>query len=139
MTPVPTAITRKSTVLVIDDEPLIQDIAAMMIENFSYDVLVAGDGLAGIRLVEKHRQEIFLVLCDVMMAGMDGWQTTLALQKLAPELPIVLMSGQIIDQATCDQHLVQPWATMQKPFIFQTLKNLLQRAENAAVPLTDTL
>jgi two-component system, cell cycle sensor histidine kinase and response regulator CckA len=138
MTAVKTVKTMKNTVLVIDDEPLIQDIAAMMIENVSYDVLVAGDGLAGIQLVEKHRQEIFLVLCDVTMAGMDGWQTTLALQKLAPELPIVLISGQIIDQATCDRHLVQPWATMQKPFIFQTFKNLLQRAQNAA-PLSDTL
>jgi two-component system cell cycle sensor histidine kinase/response regulator CckA len=134
MTIVQTGKTMKNTVLVIDDEPLIRDIATMMLENVGYDVLVAEDGVAGAEMAAKHRQEILLVLCDLRMPGIDGWQTIVALQEVAPELPVALMSGQAIDKATCDQHPVKPWATIQKPYALEALNDLLQRAKNALPP-----
>jgi two-component system, cell cycle sensor histidine kinase and response regulator CckA len=124
-----------TTVLVVDDEPLIQDIVSMMIEGLGFAVLIAADGNEGLKFVEKHRQEIFLVLCDLSMPGMDGWQTITALRSLVPELPVVLASGYAVDQAMCCEHPDQPWAIMNKPYVFNELENLLQRAlqERASV------
>ena len=117
-----------NTVLVVDDEPFIQDIVSMMIESLGFAVLVAADGCEGLQLVEKHRQEIFLILCDLTMPGIDGWQTISALRLLAPELPVVLASGYAVDQTMCDKHRDQPWAIMNKPYVFEELDQLLQRA-----------
>lgn len=126
--------TMKNTVLVIDDEPLIRDIATLMLENVGHKVVVAESGLIGAEMAARYRREIFLILCDLRMPGMDGWQTIVALRQVAPELPIALMSGQAIDAATCDQHPVQPWATIQKPFAFEALNDLLHKAKDAQSP-----
>jgi two-component system, cell cycle sensor histidine kinase and response regulator CckA len=127
--------TMKNTVLVIDDEPLIRDVARLMLENVGYDVLVAEDGVAGAEVAAQHRREILLILCDLRMPGMDGWQTIAALREVAPEVPIALMSGQTIDAATRDQYPAQPWETIQKPFAFHALNDLLQKAKDAQPPL----
>lgn len=117
-----------TTVLVVDDEPFILNIVGLMLENYGFAVLVAADGHEGLRLFEKHRQEILLVLCDLNLPGMDGWQIISALHALAPDLPVVLASGCAVDQAMCQEHPDQPWAIMNKPYIFRELEELLQRA-----------
>lgn len=126
--------TMRNTVLVIDDEPLIREIATLMLENVGHEVLVAENGLVGAEMAAQHRQELFLILCDLRMPGMDGWQTMVTLRQVAPEVPIALMSGQTIDAAACNQHPTQPWATIQKPFAFGPLNDLLHKAQNALTP-----
>lgn len=121
--------TTGTTVLVVDDDPLIQAVVSMMIESLGFAALVAADGSEGLQLVEKHRQEIFLILCDLSMPGMDGWQTISALRSLAPELPVVLASGYAVDQAMCSNHPDQPWAIMNKPYVIDELDKILQRAQ----------
>lgn len=135
MTTAPSAKTPRNTVLVIDDEPLIRNIATLMLENSGHEVLVAEDGLAGVEMAAQHRRVIFLILCDLRMPEMDGWQTIAALKEAVPELPVALMSGQTIDAATCNQNPVQPWATVQKPFAFGPLNELLQRAKAVQPPV----
>jgi two-component system, cell cycle sensor histidine kinase and response regulator CckA len=120
--------TKGNTVLVVDDEPFIRDVVSMMIEGLGFAVLVAADGSEGVQLVEKHRQEIFLVICDLSMPGMDGWQTITALRAIAPELPVALASGHRVDAAMCREHPDQPWVIMNKPYVFEALNELVQRA-----------
>ncbi len=119
--------TKGATVLVVDDEPFIQDIVGMMVESLGFAVLTAAGGDEAVQLVEKHREEIFLVLCDLTMPGMDGWQTISCIRAIAPELPVVLTSGYAIDQKACREHADQPWAIMNKPYIYDELKILLQQ------------
>lgn len=116
-----------TTVLVVDDEPFIQVVVSMILERLGFAVLIAADGSECLKLVEKHRQEIFLILCDLSMPGMDGWQTISALRLLAPELPVVLASGYAVDQAMCQEHPDQPWAIMNKPYVIDNVDKLLQR------------
>ncbi len=123
---------KRTSVLVVDDEPLILDIVRMMIEGLGFTALVAADGSEGLKLVEKYGQDIFLVLLDLNMPGMDGWQTITALRLLAPELRVALASGYEITQAMCQEHLDRPWTIMNKPYIYDTLDNLLQRAQREA-------
>jgi CheY-like chemotaxis protein len=120
------------TVLLIDDEPFIQDIVGMMLEGLGYEVLLAADGSEGVRLVATHRNKILLIVCDLSMPGMDGWQTISAIRQIAPELPVILASGYAIEEQVQRKHPDQPWMIMQKPFVYDELERILRRVSGEA-------
>ena len=123
---------RAHTVLLIDDEPFIQDIVGMMLEGLGYEVLLAADGSEGVRLVATHRNKILLILCDLSMPGMDGWQTISAIRQIAPELPVILASGYAIEEQVQRKYPDQPWMIMQKPFVYDELERILRRVRGEA-------
>ena len=122
------------TVLLIDDEPFIQDIVGMMLEGLGYEVLLAADGREGVRLVARHRHKILVIFCDLSMPGMDGWQTISAIGEIAPELPVILASGYAIDEQVLREHPDQPWMIMKKPFIYDELERILRCVSSDQVP-----
>lgn len=124
----------KRTVLVVDDDPFIQEVVRMMIETIGFEVIVAGDGNEALLLFDRHREDLFVVLCDLSMPGMDGWQTIAALHSRAPGFPVVLSSGHAIDNSITDKHAEKPWAVMAKPYVFATLKDILQQASGEDLP-----
>ena len=86
------------TVLLIDDERSIRDIAQQTLEGFGYHVLVAGDGIEGIALYMRNRAAIRIVITDMMMPNCDGLSTIRALLGINPELRIIAASGLEIDR-----------------------------------------
>ncbi len=117
-----------NTVLIVDDEVFIQDLVGMMIESLGYAFVTAADGEEAVQCVLKHRKEIFIVLCDLSMPGMDGWQTISALRVVAPQLPVILTSGYAIDEHICNEHPDKPWAIMSKPYLYEELEMRLRLA-----------
>jgi len=116
------------TVLVVDDDPMVIDIAETMLAKLGFTVLCAGDGIEALELVQKYRQEILLVLCDVSMPRMDGWETLSALREIAPAMPVILVSGYSEEQVMDGAHSERPQAFLGKPYDFATLKNAIGRA-----------
>ncbi len=80
-------------ILVIDDEESIREITRATLETFGYRVLKAGDGTEGIALYAEHRNEVAVVLTDMLMPFMDGPATIRALQKMNPQVQIIAASG----------------------------------------------
>ncbi len=112
------------TVLLVDDEDMIVDVGELLLEKLSYKVLVARSGKEAIKIYKKNRDEISIVLLDMIMPEMGGSETYGKLKEINPTVKVLLCSGYSInDQATqileqgCDGFI-------QKPF---TLKNLSQR------------
>ena len=90
---VPAAPIRKPLVLVVEDNPSVRDVAAAMIEDMGYDVIVASSGAEGLQAIED-RPDIDLVLSDVIMAGgMNGPEMALKALSVRPELKVLFMSG----------------------------------------------
>jgi PAS domain S-box-containing protein len=81
------------TILVVDDEASVREIARMALETFGYRVLVASEGTEAVALYAAHKDEISAVLTDMMMPLMDGPATIRALQKISPQVRIVASSG----------------------------------------------
>ncbi|HEX5058352.1 MAG TPA: ATP-binding protein [Kofleriaceae bacterium] len=79
------------TVLVIDDEALVRDVVARMVEDLGYDAITAADGPAGLDVVA--RQAVDVVLVDLTMPAMSGADVVAALRERKPDLPVVLCSG----------------------------------------------
>jgi PAS domain S-box-containing protein len=80
-------------ILVVDDEIAIREITKGTLEAFGYRALTAADGTEAVALYAQHKDEIRLVLTDLMMPYMDGPVTIRALQKLNPHVKIIASSG----------------------------------------------
>lgn len=80
-------------VLVVDDEEAIRQITASTLETFGYRALTASDGTEAIALYAQHKNDIAVVLTDMLMPFMDGPATIRALQKMNPKVKIIAASG----------------------------------------------
>lgn len=80
-------------VLLIDDEPMILQMTKAMLEGNGYRVITAPDGFEGIAEFESHRGEISAVVLDMMMPGIDGFETLRKLLKIEPGVKVIACSG----------------------------------------------
>jgi two-component system, cell cycle sensor histidine kinase and response regulator CckA len=84
---------RGELILIVDDEIAIREITKGTLEAYGYRALAAADGTEAIALYAQHKDEIAVVLTDMMMPYMDGQSTIRALQKLNPRVRIIVSSG----------------------------------------------
>jgi hypothetical protein len=80
-------------ILIVDDEAAIRETTKTSLETYNYKVLTANDGIEAIALYAEHRDQIQLVLVDMMMPAMDGLTTIRTLQRINPQIKIVAVSG----------------------------------------------
>lgn len=83
----------QGTVLVVDDEEIIRDVATSIIEEFGFRVLVARDGVEALEVFRQRGDEIIAVLLDLTMPRLDGAETFVELRRIRPEVKIILSSG----------------------------------------------
>ncbi len=81
------------TVLVIDDEDQVRELARDVLTDAGYRVLDAPGGEAGLALLRKDPGAVNLVLLDMQMPGLNGVETYRELRTVAPDLPVVFSSG----------------------------------------------
>jgi len=109
------------TVLIIDDEDLVRDVVARMIEDLGYAAVTARDGAAGLAMID--RQPVDAVLVDMTMPNMSGDEVIAAVRKKYPTLPVVLCSG--YDRAS--RGPVTADAYLPKPFRIEALERTLAK------------
>ncbi|KON27604.1 hypothetical protein AC481_04280 [miscellaneous Crenarchaeota group archaeon SMTZ-80] len=64
----------KKTILVVDDEPDIVNLTQKFLELENYDTITCNNGKEALKIVEEKYPEIVLILLDVMMPGLSGWE-----------------------------------------------------------------
>ena len=79
-------------ILVIDDEASIADSLTEILTGYGYDAVACYDGRAAIDAARSQRPDI--VISDVIMPGLNGVETALAIRELCPEARVLLFSGQ---------------------------------------------
>jgi len=84
---------RGELILVVDDEDSIREITRGTLETFGYTVLTASDGTEALALYADKKNEIAVVLTDMVMPFMDGPATIRALQRMNPDVRIIAASG----------------------------------------------
>lgn len=80
-------------ILVVDDEESIREITRGTLETFGYTVLTASDGTEALAIYADKKNEIAVVLTDMVMPFMDGSATIRALQRMNPRVRIIAASG----------------------------------------------
>ena len=81
------------TILIVEDEPLVLEIAKETLESYGYRVLGASDGTEAMGLYAENKERVALVLCDMAMPFMDGPSTIRGLQKLNANVKVIVTSG----------------------------------------------
>lgn len=109
------------TVLVVDDEESVRLIARSMLERWGFRVILADDGVEGVVQFRKHQGEIDIVLLDLTMPKLSGYDAFNELRKLSPEVCVLMMSG--FDESAETQRLIGHGHAgfIQKPFTAQGL------------------
>jgi len=120
--------TEGGTVLVVDDEPMLRQLALAALTSLGYEVLVANDGIEAVKVFQEHQMSICCVLCDLVMPGMDGWETLVVLRQLAPGIPVVMSSGYDQVQAMAGDHSEWPQFFLGKPYNLSALSEAIQYA-----------
>lgn len=113
--------TGEGTILVIDDELILQDVLTRMLNKIGFDVITAGNGRIGLELYKKNREKIKIVLLDINMPEMSGKVTFKELKKINPELKVLIATGFTLNEEV--QELLDMGADgyIKKPFDLLTL------------------
>lgn len=116
------------TILLIDDERVILDVAGRILQRLGYAVLQAQDGEEAVRLFAERQHEIALVILDMVMPRLSGREVFRRLQALNPEVRVLLSSGYSTDddtQAILHEGVI---GVVQKPYVMNELAHAVKRA-----------
>jgi two-component system, cell cycle sensor histidine kinase and response regulator CckA len=118
-------------ILIVEDEPSIQQVTKASLEDCNYRTLVASDGIEAIALYTEHHQEISLVLMDIMMPSLDGLSAIRALMDINPNVSVIAMSGLATHSQVTETLGSNVKAFLSKPYTMQELLNSLHQVMNA--------
>jgi PAS domain S-box-containing protein len=117
-----------STLLLVEDEPSVRELACEILESEGYDVLCATDGREALETARRHADRIRLVITDVVMPRMGGLELVEALGDVLPGAPVVFMSGYSESVVRGEARFSAGAGFLQKPF---TPADLLRHAREA--------
>jgi len=116
------------TVLVVDDEDTIREVAAMMLEDMGFEVMTAENGLDALAVYQQYAEQIVIVLLDLTMPKMDGKACFRELRRLNPNVKVILSSG-YSEEDTTTRFVGKGLAGfLQKPYSPQLLQQVLLKA-----------
>ncbi len=123
------AMTSRACILLVEDNPVNQEIARAMLEHLGMTVISAFDGSEGLRLAGE-RRDVDLILMDCQMPVMDGFTAAAAIRRNLPDLaqlPIVALTGNAMpgDREACLAAGMNDYIT--KPLMLPVLETTLRR------------
>lgn len=115
----------KGTILVIDDEETVRNVACRMLQHLGFQTCSAVDGESGLAMLTAGIADLVAVLIDLTMPGMGGEATARLMNASQPQLPIMLMSGYYAKQSVQEHSDLHLAAFIPKPLNFEALRNTL--------------
>ena len=102
-------------ILVIDDEPSIVNLVSAYLRPEGYEVLTASDGPSGLKAAQLHRPD--LVILDVMLPGMDGFQVCKEIRRTDHRVPVLILTARSEEgdritglESGADDYLTKPFS-----------------------------
>ncbi|MFC1493517.1 ATP-binding protein, partial [candidate division KSB1 bacterium] len=118
------------TVLIIDDEQEVRNIAKSQLESLGYEVLVAGDGITGVKTFRQNKDKIDLILLDMIMPDISGKDTLRLLKKEDENVKILIISGYSKDIISGKDPNMDVMGFLQKPFKISDISAVLSEIFN---------
>ena len=106
----------RETILLVEDEPAVRELARVVLSELGYTVIAAQNSEDAVRLAGRHDSEIHLLLTDVVMPGMSGHDLASHLTALHPNLRVLYTSGYTYNVIAENGTLEEGLSFMQKPF-----------------------
>ena len=116
-------------ILAIDDDPLLLNLIEQSLEKGGYEVIAASDGQEGLRLLAERRPH--LVVLDIMLPSMDGWEICRRIRKVST-IPIIMLTARGEESDVVAGLEVGADDYLTKPFLVEELvlrvRGILRRA-----------
>jgi len=115
-TVIPALVRGSGTILLVEDEKQVRELAVSVLKNCGYNPLVSEDGRKALRVYEKYADDIDLVILDVVMPCMGGLECYRQLQNINPQVKVLIITGFPNDRST--RKLLKEGAAgvIEKPF-----------------------
>ena len=110
------------TILLVDDEPSIREVAEVILTSHGYKVLVAEDGPTALAIFARQMGHIAVVVTDLAMPGMDGLMLVTTLRRIEPGLKIIVSTGRADESHAAEITALGVDGCLTKPY---TSRNLL--------------
>ncbi|MBE6761365.1 MAG: response regulator transcription factor [Ruminococcaceae bacterium] len=128
---------QKNTILIADDEPRITELISDFLIADGYNTLIAQDGEAALQLFNNHK-EVSLVILDIMMPEMDGWQVCREIRKTS-NVPVMLLTARSEEfdqlmgfESGADDYVTKPFSPA---VLVKRIEALLRRSNPEATEL----
>jgi PAS domain S-box-containing protein len=115
------------TVLLVEDHAMMREMAAAMLTRLGYEVLATQNGFEAVEVFTQHADKVQVVLSDLSMPRMNGWELLAALRRIRPGIPVVLVSGHEESQVLASGYAERPQAFLHKPYQKAALKEVLDQ------------
>ncbi len=124
-----TATPKSGTVLVVDDEETVRDVAARMLKRLGFNVIEAADGQTAIDIARTHPPDLSFVLLDMQMPNMGGAEVYSRLHSIDPDIRVLISSGYeestVTDGIAMSDHLA---GFVKKPYTIKGLEAAVEKA-----------
>ena len=117
----------RKRILVVEDEPHIREMLAEMLEGRDFEVVTAANGLEALEWLRENNYEVDLIITDVVMPKMDGVQLYQALQKEAPHIILIFISGYAEHMLAKYGFDDKSFRIIKKPFTFRQLLEEIEK------------
>ena len=126
-------------ILVVEDEEALANGLKFNFEQEGYEAVVAGDGPMAIERFKRANPPFDLVVLDLMLPGMSGYETCEEIRLQNQQVPILILSARTLSQdksqafdCGSDQYMTKPFAL---PELLSRVRNLLERRATSAQPV----
>jgi PAS domain S-box-containing protein len=116
------------TILLVEDEMPVRNLARQILTRLGYKVLVASDGVEAIEVQARHEGPIHLLISDVVMPRLSGGELARRLHERLPALPVVFFSGYAADASLDTRFLKGEPTVISKPFTEEELGRTAREA-----------
>ncbi len=125
--PAAETVNRRKTILIVEDEPGVRQLAVRRLDVLGYDTMVAGDGEECVQVFRERHNDIDLVMLDFAMPRMNGIEAFGELIKIEPDVKVILCSGYTEDDVLLSFPGKRPAGVLRKPYRMDDLKVELER------------
>ncbi len=127
-------------ILVADDEPKIRQIVCDFLKNFSYETVEAEDGDQAYSIFSENQNEISLVILDIMMPGLNGWEVCKKIREIS-RVPVIMLTARSEEfdeimgyESGADDYITKPFSPT---ILCKKVELLLLRSKEMNLSLND--
>ena len=115
----------KKRILVVDDETNSRELLSMILMDMGFEVVTSSNGYEA--LGEMHKSTFHLIISDINMHGMSGWELTQCIRQLNLKTPIILITGDDTTKTENNAIGMNINGVMYKPFRINDLRNMVAK------------
>ena len=132
--------TNKTTILVVEDNAINRAVLGGILSP-TYTVLEAENGREALAILQEHKEDISLILLDIVMPGMDGFEVLRSVKKSNPQVQVIILTGHGGDAEEQTAYRMGAYNFLKKPMDIDELLNSIRMAyrdkvENAMVAVS---